>query len=64
MLRYLASRIDEKLRDIEADMALGKAADFEAYKFACGIYRGLLVAKGLIQDTEEKVNNDDFDEDA
>jgi hypothetical protein len=38
---------------------MGNAADFGAYKYACGIYRGLLVANNLIAETAQRMEQDD-----
>lgn len=59
LLKYLSSKIQEELRVIESDMAMGNAVDFGAYKYACGIYRGLLVANNLIMETAQRMEQDD-----
>jgi len=59
ILSYLSKKIQEELKIIEEDMAMGKAEDFGAYKYACGIYRGLLVANGIVADLATKLENDD-----
>ena len=59
ILQHLSKKIQAELRIIEEDMAMGKAADFGAYKFACGIYRGLLTANNLIMETAEQLERDD-----
>ena len=59
LLRHLSKKVQEELRVIEADMAMGNAADFGAYKYACGIYRGLLVANNIIIETVERMEADD-----
>jgi len=59
LLRHLSKKVQEELRVIEADMAMGNAADFGAYKYACGIYRGLLVANNIIMETAERMEADD-----
>jgi hypothetical protein len=51
--------VQDELRVIEADMSMGNAADFGAYKYACGIYRGLLVANNIIMETAERMEEDD-----
>jgi hypothetical protein len=58
LLRHLSKKVQEELRVIEADMAMGNAADFGAYKYACGIYRGLLVANNIIMETAERMEAD------
>lgn len=59
LLRHLSKKVQDELRIIEADMAMGNAVDFGAYKYACGIYRGLLVANNIIIETAEKMEKDD-----
>jgi hypothetical protein len=59
LLRHLSKKVQDELRVIEADMAMGNAADFGAYKYACGIYRGLLVANNIIIETAERMEVDD-----
>jgi hypothetical protein len=59
ILSYLSKKIQEELKVIEEDTAMGKAEDFGAYKYACGIYRGLLVANGIVADLANKLENDD-----
>jgi hypothetical protein len=59
ILKYLSKKIQEELKVIEEDMALGRAEDFGAYKYASGIYRGLLVANGIIADLAQRMENDD-----
>lgn len=59
LLLHLAQRIDTACKDIENDLALGKAGDFGDYKFACGRYRGLLTAKDIIIETAEQMEADD-----
>lgn len=59
LLRHLSKKVQDELRVIEADMAMGNAVDFGAYKYACGIYRGLLVANNIIIETAERMEADD-----
>jgi hypothetical protein len=59
VLLHLAHRIDEACRDIERDLAMGKASEIGEYKFACGRYRGLLTAKDIIIETAQKLEQDD-----
>jgi hypothetical protein len=56
---HLAQKIDEACKDIEHDLALGKASDLGDYKFACGRYRGLLTAKDIIIETAQRMEQDD-----
>lgn len=59
VLKYLSRKIQEELKVIENDMALGRAEDFGAYKYACGIYRGLLVANGLVIELAQRMDTED-----
>jgi len=58
ILQHLSKKIQTELKVIEEDMAMGKASDFGAYKFACGVYRGLLTANNLIMETAEQLERD------
>jgi len=59
LLKYLSSKIDDELKVIEGDLALGKAPDIGEYKFACGRYRGLLMAKNILIETAQRMEQDD-----
>ena len=59
ILKYLSSKLQDEIRRIEEDVAAGKAEDFGAYKYACGIYRGLLVANNIIAETAQRMEQDD-----
>jgi hypothetical protein len=59
VLKYLSRKIQEELKVIENDMALGRAEDFGAYKYACGIYRGLLVANGFLVELAQRMDTED-----
>jgi hypothetical protein len=59
LLRHLSNKVQEELKVIESDMAMGRAEDFGAYKYACGIYRGLLMANNLIAETAQRMEQDD-----
>jgi len=58
---HLAQKIDEACKDIERDLAMGKASEIGEYKFACGRYRGLLTAKDIIIETAHRLEEDDDD---
>ena len=60
VLQVIVAKIDEHLKNIETDLAAGSAHDFEAYKFTCGAYRGLLMAKGIMQDVLEEEDKNGF----
>jgi len=59
ILKYLSKKIQDELKVIEEDTAKGTAKDFGDYKFACGIYRGLLMANNIIMETAQRMENDD-----
>ena len=59
ILRHLSNKVQEELKIIEADMAMGRAEDFGAYKYACGIYRGLLMANNILMETAQRMEQDD-----
>ena len=59
ILKYLSTKVQEELKVIESDMAMGRAEDFGAYKYACGIYRGLLMANNILSETAQRMEQDD-----
>ncbi len=59
LLKYLSNKVQEELKVIEADTVMGKAKDFGDYKYACGIYRGLLMANNLLMETARRMEQDD-----
>jgi hypothetical protein len=59
ILRHLSKKMQDELKIIEADMAMGNAKDFGDYKYACGIYRGLLIANNILMETAERMEADD-----
>lgn len=59
LLQYLSKRIQEELKVIENDLALGNAKDHGDYKFACGRYRGLLMANNIIIETADRLEVED-----
>lgn len=59
LLQYLSKKVQDELKVIESDLALGNASDHGEYKFACGRYRGLLMANNIIIETAERMEADD-----
>lgn len=59
LIRHLCSKIDEDLRTIQEQLALGQVKDIGDYKFACGRYRGLLNAKDVLILTAQRMEEDD-----
>ena len=58
LLKYLSSKIQEEMTVMKDDMAMGKAKDFGDYKYAAGIYRGLIMANTILADTAERMKNE------
>ncbi len=58
LLKYLSSKIQEEMVVMRDDMAMGKAKDFGDYKYAAGIYRGLIIANTILADTAERVKDE------
>lgn len=59
LLQYLSKKIQDELKVIENDLALGTAKDIGDYKFACGRYRGLLMANNIIIETADRMEAED-----
>ena len=59
LLKYLSNKIQEEMQVIEQDTVLGKAKDFGAYQYGCGIYRGLMIANNILIETAERMEKDD-----
>jgi len=59
LLKYLSTKIQEEMKVMEQDTVLGKAKDFGAYQYGCGIYRGLLIANNILMETAERMERDD-----
>lgn len=55
LLKHLSSRYQEEMKNMSDDMCMGVAKDHGDYKYACGIYRGLLIANNIIMETAEKL---------
>jgi hypothetical protein len=61
-LKLLASQLDDKVSQLQMNMADGMAGDYAEYKKMCGEVKGLLTARLLIIDLQERVTNNDDDE--
>jgi hypothetical protein len=59
LLKYLSNKIQEEMKVIEQDTVLGNAKDFGSYQYACGIYRGLLIANNILIETSERMEQND-----
>ncbi len=58
-IKYLVDKLNEEIERYQQDMAMGMAKDFGEYKYGCGIYRGLLMSKGFIQDLMDNIDNEE-----
>lgn len=54
LFKHLSAKVQEEIRVITDDLALGKAKDFGDYKHAVGMLRGLMVANSIIADMAER----------
>ena len=54
VLKHLSNKVQEEIKVITDDLALGKAKDFGDYKHAVGMLRGLMVANSIIAETAER----------
>jgi hypothetical protein len=54
LLKHLSGKLQEEIRVITDDVALGKAKDFGDYKHAVGMLRGLMIATSVIAETAER----------
>jgi hypothetical protein len=59
LLQYLSKKVQDEIDVISEDLARGTAKDHGEYKYACGIVRGLMVVNGLLQETAQRMENDD-----
>jgi hypothetical protein len=54
IFKHLSAKMQEEMRVITDDLALGKAKDFGDYKHAVGMLRGLMIANSIIADMAER----------
>ena len=59
LLKYISDKIQEEIKVMEHDMALGSAKDYGAYQYACGIVRGLRMTNNMLIETSERMEDDD-----
>jgi len=55
----LVKNIDERAEYLQQAVASGRAATFEEYKGTCGEIKGLLVARGMILDLKQTMEQSD-----
>ena len=58
-LKLLASKIDDKVSQLQMSIADGKAEDYAEYRKMCGEVKGLLTARLYNIDLQERLTNDD-----
>lgn len=51
--------LDERLEEMERHLSTGKAASFEDYKRTTGVYRGIEIAKELLDEAFKTYNKDE-----
>jgi len=56
---YINSEINQKINQLEEHTVRGQLTSYEEYKFLCGQIRGLLTARGIINDLKTKMENND-----
>jgi hypothetical protein len=61
-LTLLASRLDDRVLQLQEAIADGNAQDFASYKHMCGEVKGLLTARAHIKDLQERLTENDDDE--
>ncbi len=54
LLKHLSNKMQEEIKVMTDDLALGKAKDYGDYKHAVGMIRGLMVANSIIAETAER----------
>lgn len=59
LLTYLSKKVQDEIAVISDDLARGTAKDHGDYKYACGIIRGLMVANGFLQETAQRMEEND-----
>jgi hypothetical protein len=58
-LEHLSKKIDDKVGQLQINLADGNAMDYSEYKKMCGEVKGLLTARLFITDLQERLKNDD-----
>lgn len=54
LLKHLSNKMQEEIKVMTDDLALGKARDYGDYKHAVGMIRGLMLANSIIAETAER----------
>jgi hypothetical protein len=59
LIQYLSKKVNDEIDVLSRDLARGTAKDHGEYKYACGIIRGLMTVNGILQETAQRLENDD-----
>jgi hypothetical protein len=59
VFELVVKQIDDQASYLREGLSLGRATSFEEYKGTCGEIKGLLVARGLILDLMQKMEESD-----
>ena len=59
LLKYLSDKIQEEIKVLSDDLALGTAKDHGDYKYAVGMIRGLMIANNVLMETSDKMEQFD-----
>jgi hypothetical protein len=58
-LEHLSSKINDKVSQLQINLADGNAMDYSEYKKMCGEVKGLLTARLYITDLQERLKTND-----
>ena len=58
-LEHLSKKIDDKVGQLQINLADGNAMDYSEYKKMCGEVKGLLTARLYITDLQERLQHND-----
>ena len=55
----ITSKINEQIENVNDAITAGRPTTFDEYKRLCGEVRGLLLAKDIVKDLKNKMENSD-----
>ena len=58
-LEVIISEIDKKVFQLQDAVSQGRSETFEEYKRMCGEIKGLLTARGYVQEMKQRVEQSD-----
>lgn len=58
-LEHLSAKLDDKVSQLQINLADGTAIDYSEYKKMCGEVKGLLTARLFITDLQERLKHND-----